>query len=91
MACSSTVHPNPSYENGEVKDRRVPDNLPGGEKWVESVANMSPISATTLCGPALRLTASSPRLSGAAWYQRQVEVRRGEERQVKRRATPTHH
>lgn len=29
------------------------------------------------CGPALRLTASEARLSGAAWYRRKVNVREG--------------
>jgi hypothetical protein len=76
-ACSSTVHPNPSYVNDEVTGRRVPDNLAGGEKWVLDEAAMAPLQATAACGPALRLTASSPRLSGSAWYQREQEVGEG--------------
>ncbi|GMH88168.1 hypothetical protein TL16_g11079 [Triparma laevis f. inornata] len=78
-SCSSSIIPDPRYESGEVKDRRVPDNLVGGEKWVKTVTEMNPVTATATmkCGPALRLTASSPRLSGAAWYQRQLEVNEG--------------
>jgi len=76
-SCSSTVLPDQNYEKGAVTDRRVPDNLAGGEKWVKTVSDMSPLTPTMLCGPALRLTASGPRLSGAAWYQRQLEVNEG--------------
>ena len=32
---------------------------------------------TARCGPALRLTPSSPRSSGAAWYRRKIQVREG--------------
>jgi len=76
LACSATVHPNPQYVNGEG-DRRVPDNLAGGEKWVVDQTTMAPLKATAKCGPALRLTASEPRLSGSAWYQREQEVGEG--------------
>ena len=77
QSCSAAVHPDPSYRNGEAEGRRVPDNLLGGEKWVATAAAMAPLQATAACGPALRLTASSPRLSGAAWYRREQEVGEG--------------
>jgi hypothetical protein len=81
VGCSSTVHPNPHYTNGEVTggSRTVPDNLPGGEKWVGAYSDFvdAGLLATNMCGPALRLTSSDPRQSGSAWYQREQEVGEG--------------
>ena len=76
-SCSCTGHPNPSYLNGEIVGRGVPDNLPGGEKMVVNYEIMKPLVPTLRCGPALRLTASDPRLSGAVWYAREQEVAEG--------------
>ena len=77
MSCSSSFVPDTTLVSGIVTNRRVPDNLPGGEKWVKPSDDMLPKAATMKCGPALRLTASSPRLTGAAWYKREMEVGEG--------------
>lgn len=36
-----------------------------------------PLTPTAACGPALRLTSSSPRRAGGAWYGRRLNVREG--------------
>ena len=75
MTCSVSMTVEAEWTKG-LSTRRIPDNLPGGDKRVDA-ANTIDKEATMKCGPALRLTASSPRLTGAAWYAREVEVGEG--------------
>ncbi len=54
--------------------------LPGGGKAISSLSTYHDNDRYLFnapCGPALHLTHSSPRLKGAAWYHRQMEVGEG--------------
>ena len=74
------------YVEDGVTRRQVPSNIPypdGGlsEKVVltldELRANRGAIMPSIACGPALRLTPSFARTSGAIWYPRKQNVREG--------------
>lgn len=62
-------------EEGEVVAPTPPTNFPNG-------ITVGPTTALhrepeLQCGPALRLTASKAKMSGAAWYNRKMQVREG--------------
>eukprot|EP01038_Epipyxis_sp_PR26KG_P006359 gene6359-8759_t len=69
-----------------VTRRGVPTNLPYSNgapaeiqivTLAELIANKGADAPSSACGPALRLTSSTARQSGASWYQRKVDVREG--------------
>ena len=69
-----------------VTRRQTPQNIPyesGGLPEIniftlaELIANKGADLPSASCGPALRLTASEARASGAAWYRRKMDVREG--------------
>lgn len=69
-----------------VTRRQVPSNLPydnGKSPEIniitleELISNKGANLPTASCGPAVRLTPSEGRRSGAAWYRRKVNVREG--------------
>merc|ERR1712000_240709 len=75
-----------------VTRRQTPSNIPYDdgsppEKVVltlqELIANKGAELPTMPCGPALRLTPSGARESGAAWYRRKVNVREGFDTYIK--------
>lgn len=71
---------------GEITRRGIPTNLPysnGAPAEInivtleELIANKGADLPSAACGPALRLTSSSARQSGAMWYRRKMDVREG--------------
>merc|ERR1711871_326302 len=73
--CSESMTRESEWVSGS-SSRPTPNNLPGGDKRVDASNTISK-KGMVKCGPALRLTASSPRLVGAAWYGREMEVGEG--------------
>ena len=67
-ACSAIGRINQAPVINDLSKRNVPNNLDGGEKVVKSWEEFAPMTPSIPCGPALRLTASFPRQSGATWF-----------------------
>ena len=75
---------NITYDNDVSDPHRVESNVNHDE--IEDDASIRIASSNNShaqgrfaarCGPALRLTPSNPRSSGAAWYRRKIQVREG--------------
>jgi hypothetical protein len=64
------VGSNVPYPNGALQEIEI-------MTLDELIANKGAELPTSRCGPALRLTPSEARASGAAWYRRKVDVREG--------------
>jgi len=74
MVCAAAIL-EAEWVDGQSSER-IPDNLPGGGKRFYATNSIAK-TATMKCGPALRLTASSPQLTGTTWYAREMEVGEG--------------
>ncbi|GBG34626.1 Hypothetical Protein FCC1311_108482 [Hondaea fermentalgiana] len=82
VSTATQVGVDPDYLNLDA-DREVPGNSAenGQELYVGPLAGIPggdlPDGPFPACGPALRLTPSRARASGAAWYPRKMNVREG--------------
>ena len=70
------VGSNVPYPNGRLQEIEI-------FTLDELIANKGAELPTSRCGPALRLTPSESRASGASWYRRKVNVREGFDTRIK--------
>jgi hypothetical protein len=84
--CSAVDSVDPYYVDGiDANARQIPysdpDGSPAASKqvrfWSVMAAERNALRPTAPCGPALRLTPSLARQSGAVWYARQLNVEEG--------------
>jgi hypothetical protein len=80
FGCSGIGVTKPSYLNGTATDRNTTSNmLPSGIIKISKSSDIADMGdrPSEPCGPALRLTSSQARLSGASWYPRKLNVEEG--------------